>query len=105
VSSRDPVEPIAVAALVFAVALAIGCLFALLGIALGERGGASARGRRGRQRRVQALRRGAVIGVIVAAVGLLRAIDGLTIVTGGFVVAGLLLAELVLEARPASASH
>jgi hypothetical protein len=46
-----------------------------------------------------------VVGVVVAALGLLRAMDGLTIVTGGFVVAGLVLAELVLEVRPASTSH
>jgi hypothetical protein len=34
--------------------------------------------------------------------GLLRAADGLTLITGGFVLAGLALAEIVLSARPAA---
>jgi hypothetical protein len=38
---------------------------------------------------------------MVAALALLRAVDGLTLVTGGFVVIGFALAELVLSARPA----
>jgi hypothetical protein len=37
------------------------------------------------------------VGVLIAALGLLRAVDGLTVVTGGFVVAGFVLAELVLS--------
>ena len=39
-------------------------------------------------------------GPLVAALGLLRAVDGLSFITGGFVVAGFVLAELVLTARP-----
>jgi hypothetical protein len=36
------------------------------------------------------------VGALVAALGLLRAVDGLSLITGGFVVAGFVLAELVL---------
>jgi hypothetical protein len=38
------------------------------------------------------------------ALGLLRAVDGLSIITGGFVIVGFVLAELVLTARPAARS-
>jgi len=41
---------------------------------------------------------------VVAALALLRAVDGLTMITGGFVVAGFALAELVLAARPRARS-
>jgi hypothetical protein len=51
-----------------------------------------------------AVRRGVEIGVLVAALGLLRAVDGLTLITGGFVVAGFVLAELVLSASSTPAS-
>ncbi|HEV8536403.1 MAG TPA: hypothetical protein VGR87_11925 [Candidatus Limnocylindria bacterium] len=104
--TRDPSEHMAVGAVICGVAAAIGCLAAALGLALEERAAAHARPRRRTPRRGPALRRGLALGVTVAALGLLRAIDGLTIVTGGFVVAGFALAELVLmrSARPAARS-
>jgi hypothetical protein len=104
VLSRDPTEPLAVAAVIAGSAVAAACIVAFLGIAVEERDAALARPRRRRPRRVVALRRGIEIGALVAALGLLRAADGLTVITGGFVVAGFVLAELVLSARPAARS-
>ena len=80
--------------------LGIGCAVGLVGVAVEERHAALARPRRRHPHRVPAMRRGFEIGSLVAALGLLRAVDGLTIITGGFVVAGFALAELVLFARP-----
>jgi hypothetical protein len=102
--TRDPSEPLAVAGVVGAAALAIGCAVALIGVAVEERDAGVARPRRRHPRRVPAVRRGVEVGALVAALGLLRAVDGLSLVTGGFVVAGLVLAELVLTARPAARS-
>ena len=102
--TRDPSEPLAVAAVVAAASVAIACAVALGGVAVEERDAAFARPRRRHPRRVPAVRRGVEVGVLVAALGLLRAIDGLSLITGGFVVAGFILAELVLTARPASRS-
>src|SRR5919201_1094206 len=51
----------AIATLALAVALGVACLFALLSLAVEERGGTAFRGRRRAQRRSQALRRGAVV--------------------------------------------
>ena len=102
--TRDPSEPLAVAAVVAAASVAIACAVALVGVAVEERDAAFARPRRRHPRRVPAVRRGVEVGVLVAALGLLRAIDGLSLITGGFVVAGFILAELVLTARPASRS-
>jgi hypothetical protein len=99
VLTRDPTEPLAVAAVVAGSAVALACLVAFLGVAVEERDAALARPRRRRPRRVVAVRRGAEIGALVAALGLLRAVDGLTLITGGFVVAGFVMAELVLSAR------
>ena len=42
--------------------------------------------------------------VLALALGTLRAIDGLTVITGGFVVAGFVLAELVLSASATARS-
>jgi hypothetical protein len=50
------------------------------------------------------VRRGIEVGALLAALGLLRAIDGLSLITGGFVVAGFVLAEFVLTARPTARS-
>jgi hypothetical protein len=101
--TRDPTDPLAVAAVLAGASVAAGCLVALVGIALEERDAALARPRRRQPRRKPALRRGVEIGVLVAALGALRAVDGLTVITGGFVVAGFLLAELVLTASSTTA--
>jgi hypothetical protein len=104
VLTRDPSEPLAVAAVIGASGVAAACTVAFLGVAVEERDAALAHPRRRRPRRAAAVRRGAEIGALVASLGLLRAVDGLTLITGGFVVAGFLLAELVLSARPAARS-
>jgi hypothetical protein len=104
VLSRDPTEPLAIAAVVASSAVAVACAVALVGVAVEERDVALARPRRRHPRRVPAIRRGIELGALVAALGLLRAVDGLTLITGGFVVAGLVLAEIVLSARPAARS-
>ena len=102
--TRDPSEPLAVAAVVAGASVAIACAVALIGVAVEERDAALARPRRRRPETARAVRRGIEIGALVAALGLLRAVDGLSVITGGFVVAGFVLAELVLTARPAARS-
>jgi len=102
--TRDPSETLAVASVVTAASVAIACAVALVGVAVEERDAVFARPRRRHPRRVPAVRRGVEVGALVAALGLLRAIDGLSLITGGFVVAGFILAELVLSARPAARS-
>jgi heme O synthase-like polyprenyltransferase len=102
--TRDPTEPLAVAAVVGGSAIGIACAVALIGVAVEERDAALARPRRRRPERAPAVRRGVEVGALLAALGLLRAVDGLSMITGGFVVAGFVLAELVLTARPAPRS-
>lgn len=102
--TREPGEPLAVAAVVGGSAVAIGCGVGLLGVAVEERDAALARPRSRRPEIARAVRRGIEVGGLVAALGLLRAVDGLSLITGGFVVAGFVLAELVLTARPAAHS-
>jgi hypothetical protein len=101
--THDPTEPLAVAAVVGGAAVALACAVALVGVAVEERDSAFARPRRRRPDRARAVRRGAEIGALVAALGLLRAVDGLSLITGGFVVAGFVLAELVLSASSTAA--
>jgi heme O synthase-like polyprenyltransferase len=104
VLTRDPTEPLAVVAVVAGTAVAVAGLAAALGLALEERDAALHRPRRREPQRGRALRRGLGLGLAVGALGFLRAVDGLTLVTGGFVVAGFALAELVLSARAATRS-
>ena len=103
VLTRDPTEPLAVAAAIGGSSIAVACVVALVGVAVEERDASVARPRPRLPRRVPAVRRGVEIGALVAALGLLRAIDGLTLITGGFVIAGFVLAELVW-ARSASST-
>ena len=103
VLTRDPTDPLAVAAVIGGSSIAIACAVALIGVAVEERDTTLARPRPRRPRRFRAVRRGLEIGALVAALGLLRAIDGLTVITGGFVVAGFALAELVLSASSTAA--
>jgi hypothetical protein len=104
VLTRDPTQPLAVAAVIGGSAVAVASAVAFLGVAVEERDAGRALPRRRRPRRLVAVRRGVEIGALVAALGLLRAVDGLTVITGGFVVTGFVLAELVLSARPAPRS-
>jgi Zn-dependent membrane protease YugP len=101
--TRDPSEPLAVAVVIAAAALAIAATVALVGVAIEQRNSAYAR-RRGRARLGPPVRRGIESGLVVLVLGFLRAIDGLSLVTGGFVLTGFVLAEIVLSARPASHS-
>ena len=102
--TRDPSEPLAVVGVVVGSAVALACAVALVGVAVEERDSALARPRRRRPQSARAVRRGVEVGALVAALGLLRAVDGLSLITGGFVVAGFVLAELVLTTRPAARS-
>ena len=102
--TRDPTDPLAVAAVVGGSSIAVACAIALVGLAVEERDAALAHPRRRHPQRAAAVRRGIEVGVLLAALGLLRAVDGLSLITGGFVVAGFVLAELVLTARPAARS-
>jgi hypothetical protein len=102
--TRDPTEPLAIAAVVASSAVALASAVTLVGLAVEERDAALARPRRRHPRRIRAVRRGIEIGAVVVTLGLLRAVDGLSIITGGFVVAGFVLAELVLSASTAPRS-
>ena len=98
VTLRDPGHPLAVATLVAAVAVGVGALSARVLLAV-ARAGRSARARGERSR---ALRRGAALGAIAGLLVALRAIDGLTPITAGFVVLAFALAEVALTARTPS---
>ena len=52
-----------------------------------------------------ALRRGIEVTAIVGLLLLLRVVDGLTVITGGFIVLGFLVAEVILSARPRPSSR
>ncbi len=103
VLTRDPTDPLAVGAVVGGSAITLACAVALVGLAVEERDAALARPRARRPQRLRAVRRGIEIGALVAALGLLRAVDGLSLITGGFVVVGFVLAELVLSASSTGA--
>ncbi len=96
-ATRDPEERLAVAALIGAAAVATGSLAALALLRLPTPG--PARGRGTRNATARALRRGTWIGAAVGFLAVLRAVDGLTLVTGGFVVAAFVVAEFVLTSR------
>ncbi|TMG46702.1 MAG: hypothetical protein E6H91_11345 [Chloroflexi bacterium] len=98
---RDPADTLAIATVIVGASVFVASVTALVSLALEERWAGQARPRGREPRRRRALRRGLSVGALVAALALLRAVDGLTILTGGFVVAGFALAELVLSARPA----
>lgn len=102
--TREPDQPLAVGALIAGAAVAVASAITQVALVLEERSAALARPRRRAPRRGRAVRRGLGLGAAFAVLALLRAVDGLTILTGGFVVAGFALAELVLSARPATRS-
>jgi len=95
----DPDVPFAIGVVIAAVAVCAGAIAAalMLSIPLGES--------RRRQRPAAPLRRGIEVTAIVGLLLLLRVVDGLTVITGGFVVAGFLVAETILSARPSRASR
>ena len=61
--------------------------------------------RRSRRAVAPALRRGIEVTAIVGLLLLLRVVDGLTVITGGFIVLGFIVAEVILSARPRRASR
>ena len=77
-----------------------GALAATLFLALPPSG----RGRRQRAA-APALRRGIEVTVIVGLLLLLRVVDGLTVITGGFIVLGFVIAEVIMSARPSPSSR
>ena len=97
VATRDPDGPLSVGLVVIGSAVAIGAL-----VAAALTSAASRRGKRGTRRAAavaRGLRRGAMVGCIVALAALLRALDGLTPLTAVFVVAPFIVAEVVLSTR------
>ncbi len=99
VLAGDPEEPAAVAALIFSLGLATDA-----GAFAWQQRAPRGRDQRRtpRPRRSDALRRAAESGAIVTALLWLRAVDGLSPLTGIFVVASFVIAELVVSARPQS---
>lgn len=96
----DPDAPLAVGLVIAAVAVCSGAVAAalLLSLPVGDR--------RRRPRAVApALRRGIEATAIVGLLLLLRVVDGLTLITGGFIILGVLIAEVILSARPRRASR
>ena len=61
--------------------------------------------RRRQRAAAPALRRGIEVTAIVGLLLLLRVVDGLTVITGGFIVMGFFVAEAILSARPSRASR
>ena len=102
--TRDPTDLVAVIAVIAGASLAIGATAALVGLWLEERWAPLGRRRVLRAQWIRALRRGLEVGALVAALASLRATDGLTPVTAGFVVAGFALGEIVLAVRPLRSS-
>ena len=94
----DPEVPFAIGVVIAAVAVCAGALAAtlMLSLPLGESS-------RPRRRAAPALRRGIEVTAIVGLLLLLRVVDGLTVITGGFIVSGFLVAEAILSARPSRA--
>jgi hypothetical protein len=79
-------------------AIASGALAAALFVSIG------ARTKRGKARvlaTARGVRRGAMVGSVIGLIALLRVLDGLTPLTGMFVIAPFIAAEAVLSARRA----
>lgn len=96
----DPDVPLAVGLVIAAVAVCVGAMSAalLLSVPVAE-------GRRRQRAAAPALRRGIEVTAIVGLLLLLRVADGLTVITGGFIVLGFLVAEVILAARPRASSR
>lgn len=95
VLTSDPEDLPAVVALIVASAVAAGAVAAMLLL----------RGARTRRERPRALRRALEVAAAVALLLALRVVDGLSLITGGFVVVAIVAAEAVLVARPGASSR
>jgi hypothetical protein len=96
----DPDVPLAVGLVIAAIAVCSGATVAavLVTLPFGEP-------RRSRRALAPALRRGIEVTAIVGLLLLLRVVDGLTVITGGFIVLGFMVAEVILSSRPRRASR
>ena len=96
----DPDAPLAVGLVIAAIAVCSGASVAalLLSLPAGD-------GRRGRRAVAPVLRRGIEVTAVVGLLLLLRVVDGLTLITGGFILLGFIVAEFILSARPRRASR
>lgn len=86
--------------MIAAIAVCSGATLATLLLSLPAR-----EGRRSRRAVAPALRRGIEVTTVVGLLLLLRVVDGLTVITGGFIVLGFMVAEVILSARPRRASR
>ena len=96
----DPDSAFAVGLVIAAVAICAGAVVAVLLLSLPVEDG-----RRRARTTGPALRRGIEVTAIVGLLLLLRVVDGLTVITGGFIVVGILVAEVILSARPSRATR
>ncbi|MHB8631479.1 MAG: hypothetical protein ACYC9W_06085 [Candidatus Limnocylindria bacterium] len=96
-ATRDPDGPQTVGIVVAGSALAIGALASVAFIWLATRH--TSRGARRAAATARGLRRGAIVGCLVALLAGLRVLDGLTPLTALFVAAPFLVAEAVLSTR------
>lgn len=96
----DPDAPLAVALVISALAVCAGAIAAAVLLSLPVEDGR----RRGRTAG-PALRRGIEVTAVVGLLLLLRVVDGLTVITGGFIVVGIVVAEVILSARPNRATR
>ena len=96
----DPDAPLAVGLVIAALAVCAGAIAAVLLLSLPVEDG-----RRRRRAAGPALRRGIEVTAIVGLLLLLRVVDGLTVITGGFIVVGILVAEVILSVRPKRATR
>lgn len=99
IATRDPDGITSVLLVVGGAAVAVGALAALAFVATGTR--TVKRGATHDAAVARGLRRGVMVGSVVALITLLRAIDGLTPLTAAFVVAPFVVAEAVLSVRRA----
>lgn len=100
VLALDPDVPLAVGLVIAAVAVCSGAISAALILSV-----PAAEGARRRHAVAPALRRGIEVTAIVGLLLLLRVVDGLTVITGGFVVLGFSVAEAILSTRPRASSR
>jgi Zn-dependent protease len=96
----EPDVPLAVGLVIAAIAVCSGAIAGalLLSVPTSDRG-------RHKRAVAPSLRRAIEVTAIVGLVLLLRVVDGLTVITGGFIVLGFLVAEVILSARPGRASR
>jgi hypothetical protein len=100
VLASDPDAPLAVGVVIAALAVCAGAVAA--GLLLSVSG--SGKGRR-RGAITPALRRGTLVAAVVGLLLVLRVVDGLTVITGGFVVLGFVVAEIILSTRPRASTR